>query len=406
MVTVSLTSYKFKTSGPISINEQQTKLNPTHFEHGNWIYEVDKFNDHDFCIDIFENKKLQMSCIIAKATESQLLQTSKLQKNHLEKSMIIKGIWLEKNNNSLSLTPILYLAFRRARILNFENVIFIEPQSNITDLISLREVPNIGLNKQVYAEEINQAMNKLYQQSSPEYQSLMNQLFVNENLERLEIWLHKFYTGSWAKAIFDQSISEQQYIFSLYNMHQFVRYTTRLASRAVACCDDAKLRDHYLNHLKGEINHERIIERDLDYLGQDVDFVKYEQVPHHAIKEFMVVQESTIAFYNDPILMLANPFIAEGMTAHIQPEFMQALEASIASWGYKAPKQASSFLSSHIHTDGGEDGHWIEVVKRINEYVCNEVKQQQFASVMQAAMNGYIHGFNSSVDDNLLWSKI
>ena len=116
-----------------------------------------------------------------------------------------------------------------------------------------------------------------------------------------------FFEGAWARAIRERTMTRQQYIACLYNMHHYVRQTTRHCGRAVGASKDKELRAHWVEHLNGEINHEVSIELDLKTLGVDPSFVMDERVPTGPTKLFMSVQESAIGFYRDPVAFLGLP---------------------------------------------------------------------------------------------------
>lgn len=358
----------------------------------------------------------EAAVVVTSAENSEFHKITKMTKNALENCLYINSVWISKDAIlSETLSAILYFALRRGRIWGKGNVVALVPIPNqnvpiatLLHLDRLGNVPEIEIANQKYlalAQRIKYSMHYIYDQCQGESLELIKDHFVDEILETHKRWLNRFYTGSWASSILNRTLSKEQYVSSLYNLHEYVRQTTRLAARCIAHSENMTLRNHYINHFRGEINHELLIERDLKYLGADVDYLKAAHVPHSATKEFMVVQESTVAFYQDPILMLACPLAAEGVAAHMQPDFLDALYECIESWGVKKPIEAARFLSSHVSTDGGDDGHWANVVKMIRNNIEDENHLQKFLSVLNAAMNGFEHGFNANIDDLKLWSS-
>lgn len=166
----------------------------------------------------------------------------------------------------------------------------------------------------------------------------------------------------------------------------FVRWTTRVAARAVGYSHDRELRNHYLNHLKGEINHEIIIEQDLTYLGHDIDYLMKRSVPTSPTFKFMVVQESAVSFHHDPVLLAGSPLAAEGLTSHLPASLIDNLRECIASWGYTAPGNGMRFLTSHILTDGGDDGHWQEAIQAVVQNLSDEGRFQQILVMTRTSM--------------------
>ena len=255
------------------------------------------------------------------------------------------------------------------------------------------------------AQALDYAIYQIYQQCHGEALAMVKKHFMKEVQETVEGWIKQFFQGSWAQAIIQEKISREQYIATLCHWHQFVRQTTQHIARAVANAANRELRNHYIYHFKGEINHELLIEQDLKHFNYDLDFLLNFQMPAEATKEFMAVQESTIGFYQNPVLLLACALAAEGMTASIKPAFLEALYRRIASWGIANPKDAARFLSSHVHTDGGDDGHWIRVLAMIGKYVDNEKLLQNFLSVLNVAMHTYERAHNANIDDYKMWTR-
>ena len=207
------------------------------------------------------------------------------------------------------------------------------------------------------------------------------------------------------KAAHDGTLSREQYIYSLSNLHQFVRWTTRLLGRAVSLSDDPELRSHFLNHLSGEVNHEVILETDLAALGPDVDvdYVVHSMVPNLATQELMVVQESLIGFHEDPVLFMAAPFAA-GFAANVTTEFIKGLTVCMERWGVPNPKKALVFFASHVHFDGGDDGHWALTRDILATHLDTDMRLQQFLNAVRLAMNGFIHCYASYVDTLGIWT--
>src|SRR5690606_17039296 len=141
-----------------------------------------------------------------------------------------------------------------------------------------------------------------------------------------------------------RKLTREQYVYGLSNIYQFVRQTTRLCARAVAYSTTTELRTHYIQHLNGEVNHELIIERDLTHLQEDVAYVRDFMAPNGPTQEFMAIQESLIGYHHDPVLMMASPLAAEGVSAHLDEAFVVALKDCIGSWGVERPERAAKFF--------------------------------------------------------------
>lgn len=355
------------------------------------------------------------AAVVVPADQSQFQQVTRLPESALDTSIYISSIWVSPKAKAASTLPaILYLALRRARILGRQNVAAIIPTPNsdipLATLMNLEPLDNVpaiqqeGTTYQAMGQRLKYSIIKLYNQCSGDELALIKENFLDEILEIHAEWVERFFSGPWAQAVRLGTITKQQYIYSLYNLHQYVRMTTRIAARCIAFADNRDMRNHYIYHLKGEVNHELFIESDLKHLGADVDYVLYEHVPHPATKEFMMAQESSIGYYQNPLMLSACPLAAEGIAAHMPQEFLDALYETIASWGVKDPIKAAGFLRSHTITDGGEDGHWRSLVGAITQFITDEFTQQHFLCYMTLAMNGFEHGFNANINDLQLWS--
>lgn len=353
--------------------------------------------------------------VVAPAENSQFQTLTRLTQDALTNSVYISSVWVSPDAAMAEVLPaVLYRSLRRGRILGKENVVALIPVPNpdvpLATLMKMNRLENVGQitvnNKTLLpiAQSIKYSIHHIYNQCDHDIQKLINDNFGDEIVETHYAWLNRFYHGSWANAVLNGTLSKEQYISSLYNLHEYVRHTTRLCARAIAHSDDVDLRNHYINHFRGEINHELLIERDLKKLGADVDYLKTAHIPTPATKEFMTVQESTIGFYQDPVLMLACPLTAEGVAAHMRNDFIEKLLDTIQSWNVDEPIEAARFLTSHVNTDGGDDGHWANVIRATQKYIHDEHHLQEFLSVMTAAMNGFEHGFNANVDNLKLWS--
>jgi len=199
--------------------------------------------------------------------------------------------------------------------------------------------------------------------------------------------LESFYRGPWLQALGNRTLAKHHYVTTLANMHQFVRWTTRILAKVVGMTPDASLRRHYIQHMKGEIDHERWIENDLGALGADVDYVVNDMVALPAVRKFMALQESLCAFRQDPVLFLAIPIAVEGLSARLPEGSGRLLFEAVASWGIADPRKATTFLGSHAHTDGGDEGHWEKTREMIARLVVSDKQMQEFLGVIHAVMD-------------------
>ena len=204
-----------------------------------------------------------------------------------------------------------------------------------------------------------------------------------------------FHRTAFFQRTHDGTLTRDQYINSVANNHQFVRWTTRLLGRVVGITHERELRKHFIEHLKGEVDHEILLENDLRHLGADVDYVKNHMAPSPHIRQFMAIQESVAAFHRNPTWFLAVPFSVESASAFLTSDFIDALKRCVAGWDIANPGRACTFLSSHISTDGGDDGHW-EATRRILRHSCRtDADLQQMCAISRAVMNALTSAYDS-----------
>lgn len=345
---------------------------------------------------------------IERALHSEMQNTYQLTDHQVKNVIVLHAPTFSSEDASDSMLALLsYFALRQARIMGCEHAI--QEISNHPSSIEMRKIihlESLSHSPALYAQKINYAMYHAYNHCTQLQRDFIRHHFAHEILDTFHSWVLHLFQESWFTAVKTRTLSKEQYVSTLFNLHAFVKHTTRLAARCVAVCDSRELRNHYINHLKGEINHEVIIESDLKGLHADTDYLIHHYVPAAATAEFIVLQESIVAFRQDAVMMLACPFVAEGMTANISSRFVTDLHATIQSWGVKSPESVSRFLTSHMKTDGGDDGHWIRVIMMMDKYIHTEQHMQQFLNVLKLAMNGYAHGLNANIDDMGLWESV
>jgi len=293
----------------------------------------------------------------------------------------------------------LYAGLREARIAGCTEVLtrFESGDAWLASLIDLRPVAG---NHAVMAQRLDVALARTAAALARDPNHQLPPRYLAEEVgQHLEGFFERIYASKWFRAVYDQTLTRGQYVYTLSNMHQFVRFTTRILGRCVAHAEDPALRVHFIRHLQEEINHERIIERDLEALGEDVDYVRDAMPPNLATRQFMAAQESAIAFHRDPVLLLAAPLAAEGISGHLDNAFMEALHESAKRWGVDEPSKITRFYSSHIDFDGGEDGHWESTVSVLAAHLTDETKLARFLSVLAATTHAMERCYDSWIDD-------
>jgi hypothetical protein len=293
-------------------------------------------------------------------------------------------------------TLLFYLALRHTRM-SGRRFLIASLDANAFELkvAAFEAIPNAPT---TFITEIQRSAYKAFEALSEEAKAWAAEHLLTQELEAtVKARCADFYGNAFFKSIFDGTITKNQYIESVANNHQFVRWTTRLLGRIVGITEDRVLRRSYIEHLGGEIDHELLLENDLRHLGADVEWVKTVMVPNVDIHQFMCVQESMNAFHQDPMLFLAVPFSIEGITAHMSQEFMEQLKRCIASWGIERPSAACTFLASHIEYDGGDDGHWEASRRMFQRFLRREQDLQRVLNVVHMVMNAVGRAYESYV---------
>lgn len=210
--------------------------------------------------------------------------------------------------------------------------------------------------------------------------------------------VERFKKSRWFDLISKVQLTKWQYERTLANLHQYVRWTTRLLGTVVGTCADKDLRTHYLSHLTGEVDHELLLEADMEHLGYDVDYVKNAMAPSNDIRLFMGLQESLAGFRSDPVIFLAVPLGIEALSAFLTPDLLGGLERNIASWGIEKPRRAMSFIASHVHTDGGDDGHWQATRDVLSRTIKDDAMLRAMRGIVKSIQTSQIRAFESYCD--------
>lgn len=305
---------------------------------------------------------------------------------------------------------VLYMAVRRARIRGATIVAAHAKDASNALEESIGMTPIRGsseaLDRRPMAQRVDLAADKAYRALLSTLERPLDPVvFGDEVADTFHHWLKDLYTRGFFSAVKDGTLSREQYVYTISNMHQFVRWTTRLLGHAVAHSHDKALRDHFLAHLQGEVNHEVIIERDLNHLGADVGFVVHRMAASPGTRQFMAVQESLAGMHHDLVAFLASPLAAEGIASHLTPEFLDAMERNIQSWGVEEPRKAMAFFTSHVHTDGGDDGHWEMVLGVVRKRLRSEDDVRAFLGILRASTQALTRAYDEFVDDVGLFAK-
>ncbi|MBC8071303.1 MAG: hypothetical protein IAG13_23460 [Deltaproteobacteria bacterium] len=302
----------------------------------------------------------------------------------------------------------LYAALQQARLENRQQlgVTAVDDATPLSRMLALSpiaglpaiDVPGRGGFRH-HAQRIDVALARSFADAQSALDPIAPAFLAAEVDALLRRYFERMWQTRWFRAVEAGTLTRAQYVYTLSNMHQFVRYTTRILARCVAASDDSQLRLHFLRHLQGEINHEVIIERDLAVLGEDVPYVVEQMAANLPTRQFMAAQESAIGFHRDPILLMAAPLAAEGISGHLDQRFMDALHANVVRWGVAEPERVTRFYSSHIDYDGGDDGHWEGTMAMLATHLPDEPALARFLSMLRVTTDAMLRCYDSWIDE-------
>lgn len=313
-----------------------------------------------------------------------------------------------KHRNQGYMSLLVYLAMREARLMGRTRYVgYVETGMSATrHVMGYQRIPNTpvrtvvaGTNSyELEAVEglVSEVAIRTFDHLKGESLELARASFVKDITSQVIKRVRELYASNFFLAVAERRLSKIQYIDTLYNQHQFVRWTTRILGRAIGSCDIPELRHHYCSHLSGEINHEVWIENDLRHLGVDTTFLKQKHVAHEAIMSFMFTQEAMTTSRQDAVHFLAVPIAIEGATAFLTQTFVDDLRACVRNWGYTEASKATTFLASHVHTDGDEiDGHWIHTLEQMADMIKDESSMQYVLALIDTVLINLTRAYNS-----------
>ena len=353
------------------------------------------------------------TALVTPAEESTLLRRTRLSPQTFDRCVVVSDVSIVPSAPSDTLASLLYFCGRRGRLWGRAMVVAALAKDVATQagaVIALEPLSKLksfdagGQTWVMHAQRLDVAIHHAWGASSSAMQASLREHFVPEAVEMLETWIPTLFSNPWFRAVQDGTLTKEQYIYTLGNLHQFVRWTTRLIGRAVSHSTDRRLRNKWVEHLRGEVDHELIIERDLAALGADVEYVVSSMVPSVETQQFMVSQESMIGFHADPVRFEAPPFVAEGYAAHLDQKFIDALRSTARGWGIENPKQVTAFYASHIDFDGGYDGHWELGRNMLKEHLKTDGDLVRFLNVARLCMDSVNRSYTAYVDDLRIYS--
>lgn len=386
-------------------------------EETNFLAEKDLVSENDkngahICIYDSANSNLIAAAHVVEAELSDFSVHSGVSKSEIMTSVYGSRHLVAKEYRGQGLfSLLLYMTMREGRLRRRTSLLAYQNEGDIAvnRIISMKPIPGIppriveGNNGHQYSvlpcgQDISYGMHLAWKNMPENVKSYATENLLADEVERtVGSRLETFYDNKWFIGVANGTLTKNQYVEMLGDWHNFVRWTTRLLAKVVGITDDKDLRSSFISHMNGEIDHEVLIEGDLAALGADVDYAKNHMAPGGPIQLFMGLQESLAAFRQDPVLFLAVPYSIEGISANITAQTVKDLSACIASWGYERPRKCCTFLSSHIHTDGGDDGHWQHSLKMIKQFLKTETELQKFLVVSHLVFDTIGASFENAV---------
>ncbi|HMI91817.1 MAG TPA: hypothetical protein VK509_10665 [Polyangiales bacterium] len=344
--------------------------------------------------------------LLLPAARASLLRGAGFAEASLEHAALLANVRVHDGADD-TLGALLYCAGRRARIAGANMLLAAvgEQPGAASQLLGLSRVPRSAPPGYVFAaQRLDIAMHRAYRAMVEASHAPDPQLLADEVGETIRSWVAGAPQWPFFVLLHERRLAREQYVYLLSNLYQFVRHTTRLIGRAISHSVDPVLRKHWISHLNGEINHEVIIERDLAHMGEDVEFVMRHMPPSSRTQEFMAIQESMIAYYEDPVLFMASPLAAEAITAFLDQRFIDDLHACAQRWGVAEPRSAMKFLTSHMSTDGGEDGHWKMSLDALPRLIRDESTLAMFLTTNASSRRAMEGVWSSTVGDTAVFS--
>ena len=336
------------------------------------------------------------------AEASRMLEFSACGRTALETGVYLESFTVSPDAPAAVIPVLLYASARLARVAR-RTTIVLGPGCNAPPLLELggfRSLPKVPV---LLGGRVDSVLSRAAQACDQTGQPLLPTFLIEEVIETVRAFVDRIYRTGIFKAVDDGTLTQEQYVHVLSQIHHYVRYTTRILGRCIAHAETSELRSHFISHLTGEINHELIIEKDLESLGADPAYVREQMTPNTSTYQFLLAELCLISHFQDPLLLTAAPLAAEGMAAHLRPAFVDHLQAIVASWGIADPCTATRFLSSHIDFDGGNDGHWEGSTRLLAAYLVDEPRLRWFLVALGACTEALERSYAAAVDEVALW---
>jgi hypothetical protein len=315
-------------------------------------------------------------------------------------ALLLESVSAPSKTDKQHLALALYGALRRARVQGKSSVLV------ASGVLSDEMLTLLGASKVAGSEHVAARLDIALHRLAALFEPLLEvrpEYYVQEIADSVRLHVERAFAQGFFPLVVAGRLSKEQYIYVMSQQHLYVRYTTRILGYCVAYSEDSALRRHFGKHLGEEINHEKIIEADLAYLGADVPYVMHDMEPSPATLQFVLGELALVSHYHDPILLTAAPLIAEGLSGHLDRRFVDRLNSIVASWGCTEPEKATRFFSSHIDFDGGEDGHFEGSMRLLAQHIDSERKLRRYLAAVHAQANSFLRIYDEAMVDAAVW---
>lgn len=360
------------------------------------------------CVSLHDRHNNLMACAVVTPAESSQFQTlTGISKEELTNTVAISSVWLDPNVITAEVLPaILYFALQRGRIWGRDNVVTLTPIPNtklplatMLNLERLTHLPKLHSGDTELlptAQRLKYAIYTAYTQCTGLEKDLIHQQFAKEIMQTYDNAITQLDQGVWVRAVKNHTLSKQQYTTTLFNLYQYATHASRLTARSIAHADEELLRKHFIFLFQGDLHQEKLLEKDLQSLGADLDYLRQAYVPHYATREFLMTLESTIGYQQDSLLMLACCLAAHSLNSIVDGAFKTELLTCVAGWGLANPSNVMNYLQSQ---------NQVIDMPVLQKLITDELQQQNFLATFHSAMSAFTRSLNANVEQLSLWSS-
>lgn len=352
-----------------------------------------------------ECEKLVAAAHIEEASHSEITSEINLDDSQLHNAVFAKRATIAKDYRGRSVLPLLIYALMRP-YQQHEYLLFylhktglpVKRYTGAVELNSLipKKIPSFeeeGMSLTPYISTTEKAMINCFRHVSNEYSDILGDMLMDDVETYTASCVEEFQELTFWKRAKAKTLSKYEYLNLLSDMHQYVRMTTRMLALAAGNTESAELRKYYIDHVQEEIDHEKILESDMSYLGGDAKFLLHDRPMSTCARLINSLGESLINTRRTTDLYLAIPLVLESMAGSLGKEQMSSLLNCIKSWGYDKPQNGASMLISH---SGFDVSHMQKDLEMISAYVTTEKQKRELLVNMKITLQAVESMFNQA----------